>query len=112
MCPGDTDSPPLLQNLHILANESKKDIFMNKGNHSGSYEMIWIILKLGQDILLRVVLCLSFFKFHLKLLELESKQGAQWLSGRVLDSRPRVRGFEPHRRHCVVVLEQDTFILA
>ena len=37
---------------------------------------------------------------------------AQWLSRRVLDSRPRGRGFEPHRRHCVVVLEQDTFILA
>ena len=32
-------------------------------------------------------------------------QGAQWLSGRVLDSRPKGRGFEPHRRHCVVVLE-------
>ena len=39
-------------------------------------------------------------------------QGAQWLSGRVRDSRPKGRGFEPHRRHCVVVLEQDTFILA
>ena len=39
-------------------------------------------------------------------------KGAQWLSGRVLDSRPRGRGFEPHRRHCVVVIEQDTFILA
>ena len=38
--------------------------------------------------------------------------GAQWLSGRVLDSRQKGRGFEPHRRHCVVVLEQDTFILA
>ena len=38
--------------------------------------------------------------------------GAQWLSGRVLDSRPKGRGFEPHRRHCVVVLEQDTFIVA
>ena len=38
--------------------------------------------------------------------------GAQWLSGRVLDSRPKGRGFEPHRRHCVVVLEQDTFIPA
>ena len=38
--------------------------------------------------------------------------GAQWLSGRVLDSRPKGRGLEPHRRHCVVVLEQDTFILA
>ena len=32
--------------------------------------------------------------------------GAQWLSGRVLDSRPRSRGFEPHRHHCIVVLEQ------
>ena len=40
------------------------------------------------------------------------KVGAQWLSGRVLDSRPRGRGFEPHRRHCGVVIEQDTFILA
>ena len=39
-------------------------------------------------------------------------EGAQWLSGRVLDSRPKGRGFEPHRRRCVVVLEQDTFILA
>ena len=34
------------------------------------------------------------------------------LSGRVLDSRPNGGGFEPHRRHCVVVLEHDTFILA
>ena len=39
-------------------------------------------------------------------------EGAQWLSGRVLDSRPRGCGFEPHQRHCIVVLEQDTFILA
>ena len=31
-------------------------------------------------------------------------EGAQWLSGRVLDSRPRVRGFEPHHHHCVMVL--------
>ena len=41
-----------------------------------------------------------------------TRMGAQWLSGRVLDSRPKGRGFEPHRRHCIVVLEQDTFILA
>ena len=38
--------------------------------------------------------------------------GAQWISGWVPDSRPRGRGFEPHWRHCIVVLEQDTFILA
>ena len=38
--------------------------------------------------------------------------GAQWLCGRVLDSRPRGRGFEPHRHYCIVVLEQDIFILA
>ena len=35
-------------------------------------------------------------------------RGAQW-PGQLLT---RDRGFEPHRRHCVVVLEQDTFILA
>ena len=28
------------------------------------------------------------------------------------NSRPKGSGFEPHRRHCVAVLEQDTFILA
>ena len=32
---------------------------------------------------------------------------AQWLSGRVLDSRPRGGGFEPHRRHCVVSLSKN-----
>ena len=40
---------------------------------------------------------------------LKQKKVAQWLSDRVLDSRLRA---EFHRRHCVVVLEQDTFILA
>ena len=33
--------------------------------------------------------------------------GAQWLSGRVLDSRPKGRGFKPHRRHCVVSLSKN-----
>ena len=33
--------------------------------------------------------------------------GAQWLSCRVLDSRPRGRGLEPHRRHCVVSLSKN-----
>ena len=31
----------------------------------------------------------------------------QWLSGRVLDSRPKGRGFEPYRRHCVVSLSKN-----
>ena len=35
--------------------------------------------------------------------------GAQWLSGRVIDSRPRGCGFNPRRCHCVLVFEQDTF---
>ena len=30
--------------------------------------------------------------------------GAQWLSGRVVDLRPKGCGFEPHRRHCVMSL--------
>ena len=33
-------------------------------------------------------------------------EGALWLSGRVLDSRLRGRGFEPHWRHCVVSLSK------
>ena len=33
--------------------------------------------------------------------------GAQWLSGRVLDSRPKGRGFELHRRQCVVSLSKN-----
>ena len=45
-------------------------------------------------------------------LDLHCFQRAQWLSGRVLDSRPRGHWFEPHQPHCFVVLEQDTFILA
>ena len=32
---------------------------------------------------------------------------SQWHSGRVLDSRPKGRGFEPHRRHCVVSLGKN-----
>ena len=34
------------------------------------------------------------------------------LSGSVVECLTRDRGFEPHERHCVVVFEQDTFILA
>ena len=34
-------------------------------------------------------------------------EGVQWLSGRVLDSRLRGRGFEPHLRHCVVSLSKN-----
>ena len=33
--------------------------------------------------------------------------GAQWHSGRVLDSRPRGRGFEPLLRRCVVSLSKN-----
>ena len=32
--------------------------------------------------------------------------GAQWLSGRVLDWRPRGRRYEPHRHHCIVSLSK------
>ena len=33
--------------------------------------------------------------------------GAQWLSGRVLDPRPRGCLFKPHRLHCVVSLNKN-----
>ena len=34
-------------------------------------------------------------------------EGAQWLSGRVLDSRSRGRGFQPHPCHCAVSLSKN-----
>ena len=36
----------------------------------------------------------------------KKKMGAQWLSGRVLDSRSRSCGFQPHQGHCVVSLSK------
>ena len=39
--------------------------------------------------------------------ESTTTEGAQWLDGRVLDSRPKGRGFEPHLRHCVVSLSKN-----
>ena len=35
---------------------------------------------------------------------LQADSGAQWLSGRVLNSRLEGSGFEPHQHHCVVSL--------
>ena len=35
--------------------------------------------------------------------------GAQWLGGRVLDSRLRDRGLKPHWRHCVVSLRKNRY---
>ena len=50
--------------------------------------------------LLPASISLSFFKvFFLG--------GAQWLSGRVLDTRPRGRRFEPHRPQCHVSLSKN-----
>ena len=64
--------------------------------------MVWLFVRSTG------VYLLDFFCSDSSLLSM----GAQWLSGRELDSRPRGRGFEPYRRHCAVVLEQDKFILA
>ena len=38
--------------------------------------------------------------------KISEKKERQGLSGRVLDSRPRGRGFQPNRRHCFVSLSK------
>ena len=38
---------------------------------------------------------------------IELMRGVQWLSGSVLDSRPRGRGFVPHQGHCIVSLSKN-----
>ena len=69
-----------------------------------SCTILWVIVPLTSDLVFRKIVSGAYL--------ILLKVGAQWLSGRVLDSRTKGRGFEPHRRHCFVVLEQDTFILA
>ena len=38
--------------------------------------------------------------------EKNNNRGAQWLSARVLDSRPRGHRIQPHPRHCVMSLSK------
>ena len=46
---------------------------------------------------------LAFFLQHKCNIQIS---GAQLLRGRLLDSRPKGRGFEPNGRHCVVSLSK------
>ena len=50
---------------------------------------------------------IGFIQGVLHGLSMKAAIGAQRLSGRVLDSRPEGRGFEPYRRHCVVSLSKN-----
>ena len=59
------------------------------------------------EIFYELVLFLQEFYCQSKHTSKRMIQGAQWLSGRVLDSRPKGRGFDPHRRHCVVSLSKN-----
>ena len=74
----------------------------------GQFDLSLKLLRLGIGVSNKTRFVARMCSNKSQLLEM----GAQLLSGRVLDSRPKGRRFEPHRRHCVVVLEQDTFILA
>ena len=83
---------------------AQKLFFMEiKGQNSDDDERILSIIELD----LYFMIIYQDMKY-----ESNTPKGAQWLIGRVLDSRPKGCGLEPHRRHCVVVLEQDTLILA
>ena len=49
----------------------------------------------------------SSLNFTAYLKETDPQSNIMWLSGRALDSRPKGRGFEPHRRRCVVSLSKN-----
>ena len=54
---------------------------------------------------------LIFWKIRNDLTYVSSLSGAQWISGRVLDSRLRGCWFEPHLRHCIVSLSKTLYPL-
>ena len=45
----------------------------------------------------------------LKCIEIQIEKEAQWPNGRVLDSGPRDRGFESHRRHRVESVSKNIY---
>ena len=66
----------------------------------------------------RPLVYIPYIKYHLNVNQcffikndnyilLHQMHGAQWLSNRVLDSRPKGRGFEPDRRHCTMSLSKN-----
>ena len=59
----------------------------------------------GSDQTAQAGLSLSDRTYHI-VGNLMSQLGAQWLNGRVLDSRPRGHRLEPHQSHCVVSLSK------
>ena len=69
----------------------------------------YVYIRSGSDLVHGTYIFSIICYLHSQCIEFKK---AQWLNGRVLDSRLRGQGFEPHLRHCVVVLEHDTFILA
>ena len=73
-------------------------------------------MEIDHEIISTVILLLPLIQEGLLSVTSEIMCTEYWLrwepSGRVLDPRPRGSGVVPHQCHCVVVLEQDTFILA
>ena len=100
------DTSALLYNLRVYV-----QIFALVGMKSRRHPckainkaLFWVLTMVTNAVLFKLISTQHTFILYV--------QGAQWLSGRVLNSRPKDHEFELHRRHCVVVLEQDTFILA
>ena len=58
--------------------------------------------------LTNVVAVINFMELHCTLI---FEKGAQWLSGRVLDSRLKGRWFQPHQRHCIVSLSKNLVLV-
>ena len=49
---------------------------------------------------------IPFFKLFIKSVCNIKIEGAQWLSGGVINSRPKGNGFKPHQHHCVLSLSK------
>ena len=75
---------------------------------AGLFEILLVVNAMSTVTHVHFYVCLVINRFESPFLLL----GAQWLSGRVLDSRPRGRGYRALPASVRCVLEQDTLILA
>ena len=72
-------------------------------------QLLWASLHDFANYLIHLVECIINFNtrdYHTLRHDIIN-EGVQWLSGRVLDLRPRGSGFKPHRRHWVKSLSKN-----
>ena len=109
------DYIPEFRILRLLFHRKSALKMLNYANYNGFYNLVLVYYKTNDHLNLKLLIfcrytaCLRFDFLKFRILQILNFSHVLLLrpSSRVLDSRPRGRGFEPHWRHCVVSLSKN-----